>query len=159
MKPMNEQERIADKLRTNELFETDHFDRGFMTKGDLFRTAEKSRWVSPKDFQLFSQRGTSMPATSRHTGSREGFARNSNFLTLDTEPYADPSLDPGFVRSTKEYLRQAHQLSVQREIKLEESLAVSNLDERNTSGMSFLRTANLSPMVSKRPSIKPQQSP
>ena len=32
--------------------------------------------------------------------------------TIETEPYEDPSLNPGFVRSTREYLRQANQKNV-----------------------------------------------
>ncbi len=45
------------------------------------------------------------------------------------EPYEDPALDPGFVRSTKEYLKQANQQSVIREIKQEEEAVLKNLDK------------------------------
>ncbi len=45
------------------------------------------------------------------------------------EPYEDPSLDPSFVRSTKEYLKQANQHSVIREIKQEQEAVLKNLDK------------------------------
>lgn len=35
---------------------------------------------------------------------------------METEPYEDPSLDPGFVRSTKVYLKEANLINVKREI-------------------------------------------
>jgi len=32
---------------------------------------------------------------------------NSTFTPVVTEPYEDPSLDPGFVRTTREYLKRS----------------------------------------------------
>ena len=38
-------------------------------------------------------------------------------ISIVPEPYEDPSLDPGFVRSTKQYLKQSHIKKVQDDIK------------------------------------------
>lgn len=67
-------------------------------------------------------------------------------LSIAPEPYEDPSLDPGFVRSTKQYLKQSHIKKVQAEIKREEreALNVSRNDDKLsdrelfTSALSFM---------------------
>ena len=46
-------------------------------------------------------------------------------LSIVPEPYEDPSLDPGFVRSTKQYLKQSHIKKVQDDIKREERDALN----------------------------------
>ena len=46
-------------------------------------------------------------------------------FSMVPEPYEDPSLDPGFVRSTKQYLKQSHIKKVQAEIKREEREALN----------------------------------
>ena len=58
----------------NELFETDKFDRIFLTKGDLHRLPDKHRWISPKGFALTTKRGSdSVPASARHSIMKDGF--------------------------------------------------------------------------------------
>lgn len=107
-KPLNEQERVSDVLVKNELFETDKFDRDFLVKGDLHRISEKNRWISPRGFALNDKRGSdSVPVSARHSIMKDGFrtTRQTFMNTIETEPYEDPSLNPGFVRSTREYLR------------------------------------------------------
>lgn len=67
-------------------------------------------------------------------------------ISIVPEPYEDPSLDPGFVRSTKQYLKQSHIKNVQAEIKREEreALNVSRNDDMGsdrelfTSALSFM---------------------
>lgn len=67
-------------------------------------------------------------------------------ISIVPEPYEDPSLDPGFVRSTKQYLKQSHIKKVQAEIKREEreALNVSRNDDMGsdrelfTSALSFM---------------------
>ena len=75
---------------------------------DLHRTTAKTRWLSPKGFAVATTRGggESVPATSRHSIMQDGFRTKQNSFIADMkEPYEDPNLDPGFVRSTKEYLK------------------------------------------------------
>jgi len=74
---------------------------------DLHRTTAKTRWLSPKGFAVAATRGTdSVPATSRHSLMQDGFrTKQTSFIGDMKEPYEDPNLDPGFVRSTKEYLK------------------------------------------------------
>ena len=58
---------------------------------------------------------------------------------METDPYEDPALNPGFVRSTKEYLKQANQKDVLKQIQREEQEALKNPDRDNvSSGMSFM---------------------
>lgn len=38
----------------------------------------------------------------------------------ETEPYEDPSLNPGFVRTTKEFLKQSHLYTIRDGLKREE---------------------------------------
>lgn len=89
-----------------------------LVKPDLHRTLDKTRWVSPKGFSVICKRGASLPVSSRHSIMKDGYAQMGDSIYIETEPYEDPSLNPGFVRSTKEYLKQANQKSVQREIEL-----------------------------------------
>ena len=60
-------------------------------------------------------------------------------LSIVPEPYEDPSLDPGFVRSTKQYLKQSHIKKVQADIKREEreALNVSKNDDMKSDGELF----------------------
>lgn len=41
-------------------------------------------------------------------------------MSYGPDPYEDPSLVPGFVRSTKEYLKQANIYTIQRQLKNEQ---------------------------------------
>ena len=80
-----------------------------MIKGDLHRTATKTRWISPKGFNVVTRKQDfSMPVTSRHSIMKDGFKtiQNSTFVP-PIEPYEDPDLNPGFVRTTKDYLKQS----------------------------------------------------
>ena len=62
------------------------------------------------------------------------------------EPYEMASLSPGFVRSTRNYLREANLINIKRELKREEAEAVKNPDmvtDRDAvleSGLSFMKT-------------------
>ena len=52
-------------------------------------------------------------------------------MSFGPEPYEDPALDPGFVRSTKEYLKQAHLYTIQNHLKKEGELALKRaLDKK-----------------------------
>lgn len=61
---VNEQERVADSLKENELFETDRFNRDMLVTNDVHRTPKKERWISPRGFTLPNKRGgDSVPMT------------------------------------------------------------------------------------------------
>ena len=66
-------------------------------------------------------------------------------LTDILEPYEMASLDPTFVRSTKNYLKEANQMNVKREIKREEEEALNcpdkpvDRDAALSSGLSFMK--------------------
>lgn len=73
-------------------------------------------------------------------------------VSLNPEPYEDPSLVPGFVRSTKEYLKQANIYTIQRQLKQEEEIALKRAlskkgddaqYERMSSQLSFLPTTTM----------------
>ena len=66
---MSEQERIVDRLKKNELFETDKFNKDFCKRNDLHRQTKKDGWISPKGFALTStnKRGDSVPISKRHS--------------------------------------------------------------------------------------------
>ena len=48
---------------------------------------------------------------------------------MDTEPYEDPKMQPDFVRSTKNYLKEANLINVKKEIKREQEEAIRNPDK------------------------------
>ena len=54
---------------------------------------------------------------------KDGFntmTQNITFAAVTTEPYEDPGLNPGFVRTTKDYLKQSHINKVEQDILREE---------------------------------------
>ena len=53
-----------------------------------------------------------MPPTARHSIMKDGFVGTNMSFSIGPEPFEDPSLHPGFVRTTKEYLKQSHLKSV-----------------------------------------------
>ena len=140
--PITEQERIGDTLRRNVLFENEQFDKEMLVKDDLFRTSTKKRWVSPKDFNVMTRKtagftvqklpGDSQRAhsTIRSAANRSTFSshRGQSFC-FGAEPFEDPKLDPGFVRTTKDYLKTLHQRNVEKEKKREE-LALLDLSRQ-----------------------------
>ena len=93
-------ERIGDIHQKREIFETDRFDKDTLVRTDLHRISEKKRWLSPKGFMPNSRNINvkSMPNSTRNT---------TDFSKIP-EPYEDPKLDPEFVRSTKEFLKNAN---------------------------------------------------
>ena len=107
-KPISEMERIDDEFKKREMFETDAFDRDLLLKKDLHRSTVKNRWLSPKGFEPVRRK---LDETVKPASTRASVNRN-----LAIEPYEDPRLDPGFVRSTKAYLREAHLHTVKKEI-------------------------------------------
>ena len=123
-KPITEQERIVDDLRKNELFETDKFDRLKMIQNDLHRTSTKTRWISPKGFTVVTKKPDfSMPSSTRSSILKDGFKTINQTSTFTTpainEPYEDPKLDPGFVRTTKDYLKDSLKKKVEKQIRRE----------------------------------------
>ena len=94
-------------MNTNELFETEKFNRINLVKQDLHRTAQKTRWVSPKGFNVTTKH-EDLCATQRHSIMKDGFQQQpANGFSFRQEIYEDPSIDPGFVRTTKGYLKQS----------------------------------------------------
>lgn len=127
-KPVNEMERIGDEFKKRETFETDTFSRDMFTKKDIHRSTAKSRWISPKGF--VPAKPHLVPVTARD---------NSYNQNLSIDPYEDPKLDPGFVRSEKNYLRDAHIKSVHREVSQRNNMSTFD----STSVMNQTRTINL----------------
>ena len=105
-KHVSEIERVEDQLKKRELFETDQFDKDTLKREDLHRISEKKRWLSPKGFQ----------PTRRNAGYSVPLSTRANVTKTIVEPYEDVKLNPVFVRSTKEYLRQQHLKTVEKEI-------------------------------------------
>lgn len=50
-KHITEIERIQDSLSKNVKFENAAFNRDDMVRPDLFRTADRSQWISPRGFE------------------------------------------------------------------------------------------------------------
>ena len=113
-----------DDLRKNELFETDKFDRLKMIQNDLHRTSTKTRWISPKGFNVVTKKpDLSMPASTRNSILKDGFKTINQTSTFTSpvinEPFEDPKLDPGFVRTTKDYLKDSLKKKVEKQIRRE----------------------------------------
>jgi len=78
---------------------------------------------------------------------KEGLLPIADSIYGEKEPYEDPDLNPGFVRSTKEYLKQANQINVQRDIERQEreilknigSSKVEQVSDGVSSGLSFMK--------------------
>lgn len=80
-------------------------------------------------------------------------------LSFGPDPYEDPALVPGFVRSTKEYLKQAHIFTIQKQLKKEEEVALKRALSKKgsqdqfdgmSSGMSFMPHTSQIPLNSGR---------
>ena len=66
--PLSEQERIADALAKNEMFETEQYNRSMYVKTDLHRSSEKTRWLSPKGFNVTTRHeSVSGPNSTRNS--------------------------------------------------------------------------------------------
>lgn len=120
-----------------------------LVTNDVHRSPTKENWISKKGFALITKRGSdSTPVTARHSVMQDTFGRSTmqSFPALEdiVEPYEMASLDPGFVRSTKNYLREANLMNVKRELKKEEEEAlrcpdvVPDRDAALSSGLSFM---------------------
>lgn len=131
--PITEQERISDTLRQNVLFENEQFDRDMMVQPDLFRTTTKKRWISPGGFAVTTRKASDFGTTvNKAAGEQRAHStiRRNNRSTFNShrgqsfcfgaDPFEDPKLDPGFVRTTKDYLKTLHIKNVENEIKREE---------------------------------------
>lgn len=136
-------------MRKNELFETEKFNRYALVKEDLHRTAKKSNWISKQGFTVVTRKqDMSMQVEpSRRNLMKDGFStiqqNSSSFAAVVAEPYEDPSLEPGFVRTTKDFLRQSLIKQVEAKIRKEELQAMNqscNIQSGDlSSGLSFFQ--------------------
>ena len=85
-----------------------------MDRKDLHRTQDKRKWLS-------TERGGFTIAPKLKIPDTQRVSHNTSFI----EPYEDPELDPGFVRSEKAYLKQKQIKRAEREKKLLEQSAFS----------------------------------
>ena len=73
-------------------------------RDDLHRTADTSRWLSPKGFSVVTRKERRSILDSLDGGN----STNLPFVFGQggaAEPYEDPKLQPDFVRSEKEFLK------------------------------------------------------
>ena len=158
--PITEQERIGDTLKKNVLFENEQFDKDFLVKSDLHRTATKTRWVSPKDFSVTTRKEGFMPntdskrhsSTIRSRGNQSStFSNRGQSFCFGADLFEDPKIDPGFVRTTKDYLKTLHIKNVEREIKRKEQSSFNQTfhqQEESQGGynLSFMKNTSMSKM-------------
>ena len=135
-KPTTEHERLKDVLERKEVFETANFDRDSYVRKDLHRTLDESKWISTEHGGFTIAPKIKVPDTSR-------ISNNTSFI----EPYEDPELDPGFVRSEKSYLKQKQIKKALREKELLEqslfSMALDGSINNNTFLAELDKTSNM----------------
>lgn len=64
-KPANEVERVQDVLRKNIKFENASFNKDNLYKVDLFRTANSTKWISPRGFESATKGESLSPFKAR----------------------------------------------------------------------------------------------
>lgn len=72
-----------------------------MVRPDLFRTADRSQWISPRGFeQSAKQNSLSVHRQLSECGSNPELTRTSVESAALVEPFKDPKSVPEFVRTT-----------------------------------------------------------
>ena len=83
----------------------------------MYRTTTKENWVSKQDFSTVTRKQDSQKTNIAADSTMYSLMMKEGFKTMQassarglapaiTEPYEDPSLEPRFVRSNKDFLKQ-----------------------------------------------------
>jgi hypothetical protein len=101
-------------------FENASFNKDDMVRPDLFRTADRSQWISPRGFEAAAKHNSLSVAPKGQLsdcGSNFDLTGTSIDSPSLVEPFKDPNSVPDFVRTTQGYLKEKSKLQTLKRLK------------------------------------------